>query len=176
MPVTIRCAMAADSGEVGALNVRAWQAAYVGILPDSLLAALSADKKAQAWAEYVATIPDDDRLWVLDDAGIVSAYCRTGPAGPWDADLGPHAAEVLGLYVDPARIGTGLGRRLFGHAVDDLLCRGFAPVCVYAYGQNSRAIRFYQAAGFRLDGRTRLDVDDGTGVTEVRLARAAAFR
>ena len=52
--------------------------------------------------------------------------------------------------------------------------RGFAPVCVYAYGQNSRAIRFYEAAGFRLDGRARLDADDGTGVTEVRLARGAA--
>ena len=57
------------------------------------------------------------------------------------------AGEVHGLYVDPDRIGTGLGRRLFAHAVSDLVER-HDPIVVWHFAGNGRAARFYDAAGF----------------------------
>ncbi|MFI7547537.1 GNAT family N-acetyltransferase [Actinoplanes sp. NPDC049599] len=91
---------------------------------------------------------------------------RAGRRGP---DLGPDAAEIYGLYLDPPRVGTGLGRQLFIQAVADLQDRGHAPICVYAYRPNRKAITFYERAGFRADGVTRLDEQDGAGVPEIRL-------
>jgi GNAT superfamily N-acetyltransferase len=72
---------------------------------------------------------------------------------------------VHGLYLDPDHIGMGLGRRLYGHAVADLVERGHQPVVVWHFAANHVAGRFYERAGFSLDGgRRRSDF----GIPEVR--------
>ncbi|GAB3967359.1 GNAT family N-acetyltransferase [Actinoallomurus acanthiterrae] len=164
----IRAAAVEDAPAIGALKVRAWRAAYAGFMSRGFLDGLDPDREAGDWAEYLAAIPDTDRLWVAEEAGSVLGYCRTGPADG-DPNLGPRAAEIYGLYVAPDRIGSGLGRELFGHAVADLEERGHRPLCVYAYVPNDRALRFYERAGFAADGVTRLD--DDISVTELRLVK-----
>ncbi|MGD9484437.1 GNAT family N-acetyltransferase [Streptomyces sp. TRM70308] len=171
---TVRRARPEDAAALGALQARAWRAAYTGMLPPALLAGLHPRREAARWADHLARQPDGHRLWVVEErpSTAVLGYCRTGPADfGQDADLGADTAEVHGLYVDPARLGTGLGRRLFAHAVADLTARGHRPVCVYAYRPNTRALRFHRRAGFTADGTTRLDEADGTGVRKVRLVR-----
>jgi len=103
----IRTATAADAAAIGALKVRAWRAAYAAFMPAGCLAALDPSAEAAAWADYLAAMPTAHRLWVADDRGVVG-FCRSGPAH--DPDLGGQAAEVYGLYIEPDRIGTGLGR------------------------------------------------------------------
>ncbi|RFU87868.1 N-acetyltransferase [Streptomyces triticagri] len=168
----VRHATALDAPGIGALKVRAWRAAYGSFMSRALLDSLDPAEDAARWAEYLSDIPADHRLWVSEAAGGVTGFCRTGPTDARrDADLGGAAAEVHGLYIDPARIGTGLGRALFAHAVTDLERRGHGPVCVYAYTPNTTAVRFYERAGFTADGTTRLDPDDGIEVPEVRLVK-----
>ncbi|MFD0592670.1 GNAT family N-acetyltransferase [Catellatospora coxensis] len=164
----IRSAAVEDAAAIGRLKVRSWRSAYADYLPAAVLDALDPDQEAADWAGYLAAVPGEHRLWVAVDGGGVVGFCRTGPAGD-DPDLGSRAAEVYGLYVDPDRVGAGIGRGLFAHAVADLRARDFRPVCVYAYQPNESAVRFYQRAGFSLDGVTRLDDDDPIGVREVRL-------
>lgn len=53
------------------------------------------------------------------------------------------------LYVDPALQGQGLGRRLLRLAIDEL--DGNRPIQLQVAEQNSRAIAFYERAGFHLD-------------------------
>ncbi|WP_166379972.1 GNAT family N-acetyltransferase [Catellatospora methionotrophica] len=171
----IRAATVDDAAPIGRIKVRAWRAAYAAFMPATVLGALDPHQEASDWAGYVTAMPAEHRLWVAGQDGAVVGFCRTGPAAD-DPDLGPAAAEVYGLYVDPDRTGAGIGAALFGHAVADLRSRGRQPVCVYAYQPNEGAVRFYQRAGFTLDGTTRLDGDgdDATGVAEVRLTDARA--
>lgn len=174
-PALIRRATPADARAIGALKVRAWRAAYASFLPAGYLADLDPAAEAAGWKRYLADRPATHRLWVARTAAgrPLAGYCRTGPAEGDDlADLGAAAGEVYGLYLDPDLVGTGLGRELFGHAVDDLRSRAYRPVCVYAYTPNVRAIRFYRKAGFEPDGVTRLDPDDPIGVPEIRLVSA----
>ncbi|GLZ78393.1 N-acetyltransferase [Actinorhabdospora filicis] len=161
----IRTATPADAAAIAELKVRAWRAAYAEFMD---LDGLDAAAETADWAEYLDAIPGEHRLWVTVVDGEVAGFCRTGPATE-DLDLGPAAGEVYGLYLDPARIGTGLGRELFAHAVSDLETRGHDPVCVYAYVPNTGAIAFYERAGFARDGVERLDEE--IGVPEARLAR-----
>lgn len=129
-------------------------------------------KEADEWAEYLADLPDEHRLWIAQEGDAVVGFCRTGPADQdQDPDLGSRAAEVYGLYIEPERIGTGLGRQLFGYATADLEERGYGPLCVYAYLPNSSAIRFYEGSGFRLDGTTRADEEGGIELFEARLVK-----
>ncbi|MFI9626522.1 GNAT family N-acetyltransferase [Streptomyces sp. NPDC052042] len=168
----IRSAVFRDAQAIGDLKVRAWREAYAGFMSREYLRGLDPVKDADEWAEYLAEIPDEHRLWIAQEGDAVVGFCRTGPADQdQDPDLGPRAAEVYGLYIEPERIGTGLGRQLFGHAVADLEGRGYDPLCVYAYVPNTSAIRFYERSGFRLDGTTRADEEGGIELLEARLVK-----
>jgi ribosomal protein S18 acetylase RimI-like enzyme len=99
--------------------------------------------------------PADDpqaRIWLLDRGGEVLGGCRTRPATDADADLGPRAAEVLDLAVVPGLVRRGLGARLLGQAVNDLLVRGLAPIFVWVAQDAADMLGFYARHGFRPDG------------------------
>jgi GNAT superfamily N-acetyltransferase len=159
---TVRPAEAADARAIGNLATRAWRAAYGSLLAADVLDSLDPDEQAREWRAYLEALPATARVWVIGTDGAVWGFARTGPCT--DADLAGGTGEVHGLYVDPDRIGTGLGRRLFGRAVADLVVR-HSPVVVWHFAANDGAARFYERAGFTLDGaRRRSDF----GVPELR--------
>jgi GNAT superfamily N-acetyltransferase len=100
----------------------------------------------------------EERVWLLDAAGAIVGRCRTAPATAADADLGPRAAELHDLRVghDPSR-DDGLARRLLGHAVNDLLVRGYGPVFTWADAGDEAALAFLARHGLRADGARRGD-------------------
>jgi GNAT superfamily N-acetyltransferase len=164
----VRAATPADAGAIGTLAARAWRVAYTGLLAPAILARLDGDEQAAEWAAYLSDLPAADRVWVIEQAATVCGFARTGWAP--DADLPAGAGEVHGLYLDPDHIGMGFGRRLYGHAVGDLVERGHQPVVVWHFAANHVAGRFYERAGFVLDGcRRRSDF----GIPEVRRRRPA---
>ncbi|MEO5986646.1 MAG: GNAT family N-acetyltransferase [Candidatus Limnocylindria bacterium] len=148
----IHAAGASDVEALGRISQGAWEATYRGIVPDPVLDEWIA-AAPETWREALARARAESpaRRWVGERGGIVSGYATTAPAG--DAWLPPldGAGELTNLYLDPAAIGTGLGRALYDHAVHDLRERGFAPFVVWAFRDNERARRFYLARGLRID-------------------------
>jgi GNAT superfamily N-acetyltransferase len=163
---SVRAARPADSRAIGALASRAWRAAYADVLAPDVLDSMNPLEQAADWHAYLSDLPPADRLWVIGPLDDVWGFARTGPCT--DADAPPGAGEVHGLYLEPARIGTGLGRALFAHAVADLETR-HGVVCVWHFAANEQAGRFYERAGFALDGAGR---PSSFGVVEVRRSRA----
>jgi len=86
---------------------------------------------------------------VEEGAGPVG-FAVTGPSE--DADAGERTAELYAIYLDPERLGTGTGRRLLEHAVEDLRSRGFRTATLWVLETNERARCFYEAAGWAHDG------------------------
>jgi GNAT superfamily N-acetyltransferase len=132
-----------------------------------VLGRLEPGEQAAEWRSYLSDLPPAARVWVIGAGDAVWGFARTGPCADADA---PGAGEVHGLYVDPDRIGTGLGRSLFGRAVADLALR-HSPVVVWHFAANALAARFYERAGFVLDGARR---PSEYGVAEVRRRGPAA--
>jgi GNAT superfamily N-acetyltransferase len=164
--MTVRAAGPGDARAIGSLATRAWRAAYADVLAPDVLDAMNPVEQAAEWHAYLADLPPADRVWVIGPPDAVWGFVRTGPCP--DADAPAGAGEVHGLYLEPTRIGAGLGRMLFAHAVADLEARHDA-VCVWHFAANTGAGRFYERAGFPLDGGSR---PSSFGVVEVRRTRA----
>ena len=80
-------------------------------------------------------------LWVLcSDAGLPIGF------------LGLSRAKVEALFLAPEHRGRGGGRMLLDHAR-----RLKGPLTVDVNEQNPEAVRFYEACGFAVVGRSELD-------------------
>lgn len=95
------------------------------------------------------------RAWsVVESGGVVLGYLTTSPAR--DEWLTPPdgAGEVTNLYLEPDAIGSGVGRRVYEHAVGDLRARGFNPLVSWAFRDSQRARRFDVGRGLAVDAET----------------------
>ncbi len=77
----------------------------------------------------------------------------------WTKVAEPGIGEIYALGIDPDAQGLGLGGALTALAVEALRDRGLQTAELYTSGDNQRAIRTYERAGFT---RSSLDVMYGT--------------
>ena len=146
----IREAEPRDAKAIAEIHVRSWQAAYRGQLTDDYLNGMSVDERLEQHRRSLEEPRAEWRTWVADDDGQVAGFAVTGPSE--DADAEPTTGEVYAIYLEPERVGTGLGRGLFEHVVEDLRARGFTTVTLWVLASNERARRFYEIAGWHADG------------------------
>jgi len=106
----------------------------------------------------------------MQRGGQVLGFSITGPSR--EAEDGPSTGEVYAIYLDPDRITTGLGRRLFAYSLMALGRLGFREVVVWVLRENERARRFYEAAGCILDPGGKTIAIGGADLREVCYRRA----
>jgi ribosomal protein S18 acetylase RimI-like enzyme len=164
----IRLAAAADGATIASLNIRAWQWAYRGQLPDPYLDGLSAriERATIGWTESITQPTPSHRIWVAEQAGVVVGFASTGQSR--DQDATAATAEVYTIYLERAVARTGIGRMLFAHAVEDLHRRRYAAATLWVLETNERARRFYEVAGWQADGATKVEERAGVVLRELR--------
>jgi ribosomal protein S18 acetylase RimI-like enzyme len=142
--------------------------AYKGLMPDSVLDNLSVDAREAGWRHALSPETNWTRFQVLviDLDGQLAGFSSAGPSR--DEDASPDRGEIYAIYVDPAHVGTGLGRILFAHTLEDVRSRGYAVATLWVLDSNDRARRFYERAGGKTDGATKRDEVDGFELREVR--------
>ena len=169
----VRTAGPSDAAAMGALVVRAWQAAYRGLMPDDYLDGLTGDERTDQWTRVLTDEPDPP--WAVfvaeDDDGLVVGFVAVG--GEMDvADA--TRGEVYALNVDPDRWGRGVGRALLAAGCGHLRGVGFATVVLWVHRDNARACRFFRASGWRADGTERRVDALGVEVPVVRYHTASS--
>jgi ribosomal protein S18 acetylase RimI-like enzyme len=164
---TVRAARPEDALSVARVHVRAWQAAYRGLLPDEHLDRLSAQERA---AKY--TFDSTDQLaprTLLALAGDATVgFAAFGASRDEDAS---GAGELFALYVDPPYWGRGAGRLLLAQVRAQLLERGFHQAVLWVLVDNDSAQRFYHADGWRRDNARRREDVWGVEVEVTRYRR-----
>lgn len=164
--VPIRWAVLADAPALSEIHVRAWQAGYRGLLPDSLLDKLSAAQRLPRWRERLSA--ETERVLVAELDGQVAGWLVIGPQR--DGDLDPQRmGEIYAIYVDPGAWRRGCGKALLARALAELRVQGLAEVTLWVLRSNERARRFYEAQGFVADGASKVEHNrDGVAFDEVR--------
>ena len=103
----------------------------------------------------------------LSDGDLVG-YCDVGPSRSDDHSV---TGELYAIYVDPVRIGTGLGRPLIRAARRTLGVLGHRRAELWVLDSNERARRFYEADGWHHDGEIKVEEMGGAEITEARYVR-----
>lgn len=172
----VRTAAPEDAAALGRLHVRAWQATYRGVMPQDFLDGLDPAEFGDRWARsFVRSRPGASRLVVCADPGDPVGFALVGPVHDSDTS-GPGLGELYAINLDPDAWGHGLGRELLAAATAELARLGFSEMVLWVATANSRARRFYEAAGWSADGGERTDDSLGPAIDEVRYCRSVLPR
>lgn len=102
---------------------------------------------------------EDERLTFLiveqDEAMIGFALLRTDESHP--AVTGDSPVMLSQIYLDPARIGGGIGSRLMERCLAESVAHGHDVMWLGVWERNARAIGFYERWGFRTVGEMVFD-------------------
>jgi GNAT superfamily N-acetyltransferase len=164
----IRPATREDARAIAEVHVASWRAAYRGLLPDAYLDRLSVDEREAQRREH---LDDPSEAWgtlVAEEDGRVVGFATFGPSR--DEDAPPGTGEVPAIYLDPAVVGTGVGRDLFAETTTGLRHAGYGRATLWVLEANDRARRFYEKAGWTWDGSTSSHYFDCANEPMVRYA------
>lgn len=133
----VRRARPSDAAAIAGVHVRAWRAAYRGLLPDAVLDGLSVETRAGAWRRLLDS--GEVSAWVAEDDDALVGFCSVA------------GAEITALYVEPERWRRGAGRALVGAARDAIAGDALA----WVLESNEAALAAYRALGFAPDGERK---------------------
>jgi GNAT superfamily N-acetyltransferase len=190
--ISIREFTAADGPATAEVRRASWQAAYAGLIRQSLLDQATARPpglfQPPPWRHTLVAVPDSDPAVVgyasfgperslqafLPVTPRAIAPAATGQAsaspGLTEAGLVGQVGEVYALYVAPEWWSTGTGRSLMSCAVAALTDAGYERSVLWVLAANARARRFYEKAGWASDGVSNV-LEGLGGVVEVRYTR-----
>lgn len=160
---SVRPARAGDVPAIGAVQARAWRAAYADLLPPEVLAGLAPDALAEGWRSAVEAPPSEQHRVLVACAGpTVVAFAAAQPDG-----------ELVALLVDPMQQRRGHGSRLLNAVVDLLREDGVATITAWSPAGDRARLAFLTSAGLAVDGARRtLELPGSQPLEEVRLAAA----
>ncbi len=169
--MVIRDARPEDAAGIAAAHIRSWQAAYRGLLPTTFLDGLedAVPGRTTWWQRVLEATPDD--LVVAERNGEVIGFARVARCRDDDHGLLHRRGEVQAIYLVESAWGLGMGRALMAEAERRIAARRLTGACLWVLEANTRARRFYEAAGWAPDGTEKTETMSGTTLHEVRYVR-----
>jgi RimJ/RimL family protein N-acetyltransferase len=167
--VVVREASADDGSAIARVHIHAWQVAYAHIFPSEALDGLSSglDRRAAFRRETIDAGHARTYTLVCQDGDRIVGFASIGPTR--DVDLDPEqVGELYAIYVLPEAWGQGVGQALMRELVNRLQDDRFSEAILWVLEDNPRTRRFYELAGWRLDGADKDDTIFDTSVREVR--------
>jgi GNAT superfamily N-acetyltransferase len=169
--VIIRDATVNDVEAIAGVQVRTWQEAYRGKVPQQHLDKMDPCRRQHAWRQILQDRGPAATLVAAEESDGAVGFIHVSPSR--DPDTVPEmVGEVQALYLLPEHWGQGVGRLLMEAGVRRLAAGGYREILLWVLATNDRARRFYEAGGWRADGSTRTSDSRGVPLVEVRYRRA----
>lgn len=165
----IRAAKPEDAIAIGHVHVASWRTTYRGLMPDSVLAALSVEQRAAMWQQAAEGAQEGaSRSFLLVAEDQAEGIIGFASAGPERDEGSGFDSELYAIYLLERHQGRGLGRQLAGRAVNLLLSEGHESMRVWVLEGNP-AEGFYRRLGGQRVGEKALSMA-GKNLTEVAYA------
>jgi GNAT superfamily N-acetyltransferase len=158
--VIVRDATVPDARRIEEIRVRTWRVAYRTVLPPHDLDAMPIDETR--WAHRIMEPPPGWGIYVAEEGDQIIGFASIGPSRDQQG-----VGELYAIYVEPDAWSTGAGRALIERAEEGLRAT-WADATLWVLEDNPRARRFYERAGWELDGLRKVETFLGAEVPEVR--------
>ncbi len=166
MSFELRLATPDDSERIVDLQIAAWEAAFLPLLPPGFAMPLREQFLLMGQRAF-------------DEAGVERTLAVAGGRtmgllshGPSRDDHAPGGVgEVRALFVHPDSWRSGVGSALMANALPRLRDAGFLEATLWSFRDNAGANAFYERQGFAPDGAHQARATFGQTV-EVRYRRA----
>jgi GNAT superfamily N-acetyltransferase len=171
----IRRAELRDLDELAAVHLAAFRAGNGPHVDSRELSNMTFERNVEQWRPVIENPPASAAVQVADEAGRIIGLCSAGASRDED---GAGCGELYAIYVDPQRWGDGTAVTLEEAARAHLRDKHFTEATLWTLVANTRARRFYEKRGWRLDGSTK-ELMGATCVryrTELRTAGRQAIR
>jgi GNAT superfamily N-acetyltransferase len=149
------------------VTVAGWRTGYKDIVAPDRLADLPVDRWRHEVAVGLKRPVADAFTYVAEIDGVFAGYCYVA-APSREADLGPEAAELVAMYVDPAHWRQGVGNTLMRAALERLSGLPYNEVILWTFKHNVRAIAFYEKHDWRPDGAEKIHPRSGEPAVRMR--------
>jgi ribosomal protein S18 acetylase RimI-like enzyme len=160
----VRDAVADDAATIARVRIRTWQSAYAHVFPAAQLESLAEDTGLDWWRCAIAEPSPHMHTLVAEVDGAVAGFAQLGKARDEEGSTG----ELFAIYVLPEASGASVGRALMAETLARLRAERFADAILWVLEDNPRTHRFYELAGWRLDGGVKEEEWLGTIVRELR--------
>jgi len=147
-PINIRYATPSDAAGIARVHIRSWQAAYRGIMPDTVLDGLSLTSRTKKWKKNLSNT--QGVMLVAEAESHIVGSVSYGTSR--DKDSTETTGEIIAIYVDPDYWSLGIGRRLMNASETGLVELGFTDWILWVLDANTRARTFYEKYLYSLDG------------------------
>jgi GNAT superfamily N-acetyltransferase len=170
--VIVRDATANDVVVLADVQVRTWQEAYRGIVPQQHLDQMDPARRHQGWRQILQNAGSEVTLVAEHESRGVVGFIHVSPSRDTDTDS-RLVGEVQAIYLLPECWGRGVGQLLMDAGLRRLAESGYREYVLWVLATNDRARRFYETGGWRPDGATKTDDSRGCPLLEVRYRRTA---
>jgi GNAT superfamily N-acetyltransferase len=175
--VAVRKATPDDTEAIVAVTAAGWREGYRGIVRPEKLAALPVERWRHEVGVGLRRPIDDAFTYVAEIDGEFAGYCYVA-APSREPDLGPEAAELVAMYVDPGHWRQGAGEALMEAAFEHLAGLPYTEAVLWTFDRNERALAFYERSGWARDGTEKIHQRSGEPAIRMRrpLDRQATMR
>ena len=160
----LRLAELRDVEAIADVHVKSWQAIYRGHMSDDYLDNLSVDRRAEYWANSIRRNPSG--IAVVEAQSKVVGFVALGVSR--DVDAGPDTGEIIAIYLVPNRWRQGLGRALMSWSIETARANRWTKMSLWVLKENAQARSFYEAVGWKANGKHRTETFGGAELTEIR--------
>ncbi len=162
--VEIRPATPGDAPALGAMHVAAWREAYTGILPEGMLASLSAESRAAMWLQLLrdSDTHGEAEIFLALAEGDVAGFGACGRQRDKGLELAGFTGEISALYVLRAHQRLGVGTVLMSLMAEALRKRGHQAAGLWVLRENRTARAFYERLGGVIIGEREEQRPDAT--------------
>ncbi|MFO6425361.1 N-acetyltransferase family protein, partial [Motilimonas sp. KMU-193] len=148
------------------IHVIAWAYAYKGLMPRSYIESYTLEKRQKLWSNII----ERDLAVVLvaeGDEGVSGFLCFGQPKTLKGTDI----YDLSSIYIDPNKIGVGIGQLLYDKCESILRTLNAQKVSLWALDSNVRALNFYTKQGFSPTGESNKERANDVILNDIELVK-----
>ncbi|AXI30461.1 GNAT family N-acetyltransferase [Priestia megaterium] len=155
----IRQGRIGDEAGIANVHVESWKSTYKGLVPDSFLDSLSAEKRKPVWKKQL----ESNSIFVAEENGQIVGFASYGKERTSKHPF--YKGELYAMYLLAEHQRKGIGKSLMHKIAQELANQHIHTMLTWAFEQNG-ACQFYEALGGKRIDQADVIID-GRSLSEV---------